>query len=76
MRSVSVAFLSILCAALVSPASADNDKGKGNSHGGPKAGKYDNDRAGATMTIGATAAGPPSIAARPIPSGWCRISRS
>ena len=44
MRSVSIAFLSILCAALVSPASADNDKGKGNSHGGPKAGKHDNDR--------------------------------
>jgi hypothetical protein len=44
MRSVSNAFLSILCAALVSPASADNDKAKGNSHGGPKAGKYDNDR--------------------------------
>jgi hypothetical protein len=43
-RSVSAAFLSILCAALVSPASADNDKGKGNSHGGPKAGKSDNDR--------------------------------
>ena len=44
MRSVSIAFLSILCAALVSPASADNDKGKGNSHGAPKAGKSDNDR--------------------------------
>ena len=44
MRSVSIALMSILCAALVSPASADNDKGKGNSHGGPKAGKYDNDR--------------------------------
>ena len=44
MRSVSIAFLSILCAALVSPASADNDKGQGNSHGGPKAGKHDNDR--------------------------------
>jgi len=44
MRAVSIAFLSILCAALVSPASADNDKGKGNSHGGPKAGKSDNDR--------------------------------
>ena len=43
MRSVSIALMSILCAALVSPASADNDKGKGNS-GGPKAGKYDNDR--------------------------------
>ena len=44
MRAVSIAFLSILCAALVSPASADNDKGKGNSHGGPKDGKSDNDR--------------------------------
>ena len=44
MRSVSIAVLSVLCAALVSPASADNDKGKGNSHGGPKAGKHDNDR--------------------------------
>ena len=44
MRSVSIALMSILCAALVSPASADNDKGKGNSHGGPKAGKSDNDR--------------------------------
>ena len=43
MRSVSIALMSILCAALVSPASADNDKGKGNS-GGPKAGKSDNDR--------------------------------
>jgi Ni/Co efflux regulator RcnB len=44
MRRVSIALTSILCAALVSPASADNDKGKGNSHGGPKAGKHDNDR--------------------------------
>ena len=44
MRSVSIALMSILCAALVSPASADNDKGKGNSHGGPKAAKSDNDR--------------------------------
>ena len=44
MRNVSIAILSILCATLVSPASADNDKGKGNSHGGPKAGKHDNDR--------------------------------
>ena len=44
MRSVSVALFSILCAALVSPASADNDKGKGNSQGGPKAAKSDNDR--------------------------------
>ena len=46
MRSVSAVFLSILCAALVSPASADSDKGKGNSHGGPKAGKHDNDDRG------------------------------
>jgi Ni/Co efflux regulator RcnB len=46
MRSVSIALLSILCAALVSPASADNDKGKGNSHGGPKAGKHDNEDRG------------------------------
>lgn len=44
MRSVSIAILSILCAALVSPASADNDKGKGSSHGGPKAVKSDNNR--------------------------------
>ena len=43
MRSLSIAVLSVLCAALVSPASADNDKGKGNSHGGPNAGKHDND---------------------------------
>lgn len=44
MRSVSIALMSILCAALASPASADNDKGKGNSHGSQKAGKSDNDR--------------------------------
>ena len=44
MRSVSIALMSILCATLASPASADNDKGKGNSHGGPKAAKSDNDR--------------------------------
>jgi Ni/Co efflux regulator RcnB len=44
MRSASIALMSILCAALVSPAAADNDKGKGNNHGGHKAGKSDNDQ--------------------------------
>ena len=44
MRIGSIALMSILCAALASPASADNDKGKGNGHGGgPKADKSDND---------------------------------
>ena len=44
MRSGSIALISILCAALASPASADNDKDKGNGHGGgPKADKSDND---------------------------------
>jgi Ni/Co efflux regulator RcnB len=46
MRSASIAFIAILCAALVSPASADNDKNKGHGHGGgggPKAEKNDND---------------------------------
>ena len=76
MRSVSIAFMSILCAALVSPASADNDKGKGNSHGGPKAGKSDNDRGRGDNDDRGNSGGPPSIAARPIPSWWCRISRS
>ncbi len=45
MRSTSIALISILCAALASPASADNDKNKGNGHGGgPKADRSDNDR--------------------------------
>ena len=45
MRSVSIALISILCSALALPASADNDKDKGNSHrGGAKADKSDNDR--------------------------------
>jgi Ni/Co efflux regulator RcnB len=44
MRTVSIAFISLLCAALASPASADNDKNKGNGHGGgPKAEKNDNE---------------------------------
>lgn len=33
MRTVSIAFISILCAALALPASADNDKGKGRGNG-------------------------------------------
>lgn len=45
MRSVSIALMSILCAAMVTPASADNDKGKGSGNGGPKVEKNDkNDR--------------------------------
>jgi len=44
MRTVSIAFISLLCATLVSPALADNDKNKGGGHGGgPKADKRDND---------------------------------
>ncbi len=47
MRTVSIAFISLLCAALVSPALADNDKSKGNNQGGgpkaDKADKHDND---------------------------------
>jgi len=43
MRPVSIAFIAILCAALASPVSADNDKNKGKGHGGgPKADKHDN----------------------------------
>ena len=47
MRTSSIAILSLLCAALVSPALADNDKNKGNNQGGgpkgDKADKRDND---------------------------------
>ncbi len=46
MRTDSIAILSLLCAALVSPALADNDKNKGNQGGGHKgdnAGKHVND---------------------------------
>ena len=50
MRTASIAFISILCAALALPASADNDKGKGQGqsqgkgHGqGHGQGKGDND---------------------------------
>ena len=46
MRTVSISL--ILCAALVSPALADNDKNKGGGHGGgpkaDKADKHDNDK--------------------------------
>jgi Ni/Co efflux regulator RcnB len=43
MRTTSIAFIAILCAALAAPAAADNDKNKGNQGGGPKAEKHDND---------------------------------
>lgn len=44
MRTVSIAFISLLCATLVLPALADNDKNKGGGHGGgPKADKHDKD---------------------------------
>jgi Ni/Co efflux regulator RcnB len=44
MRTAPIVVLSLLCALLASPASADNDRGKGNNHGGDaKAGKSDND---------------------------------
>jgi hypothetical protein len=43
MRTISIALMSILCTAMASPASADNDKVKGNNHGSSKAGKSDND---------------------------------
>ncbi len=52
MRTSSIAILSLLCAALVSPALADNDKNKGNgggnngNKGGDKADKHDNDNKG------------------------------
>jgi Ni/Co efflux regulator RcnB len=43
MRTSSIAILSLFCAALMSPALADNDKNKGgNQGGGPKADKADN----------------------------------
>jgi Ni/Co efflux regulator RcnB len=46
MRAVSIAVVSILCAALTAPASADNDKdkGHGHGHGGPKVERNDNDQ--------------------------------
>lgn len=44
MRTASIAFIAILCAALAAPATADNEKNKGNSQGGgSKADKHDND---------------------------------
>ncbi len=42
MGTASIAFMSILCARLASPTSADNDKNK-DHRGGPKAAKSDND---------------------------------
>jgi Ni/Co efflux regulator RcnB len=46
MRAVSIAFVSILCAALTAPVFADNgkDKGHGQGHGGPKVERNDNDQ--------------------------------
>lgn len=45
MRKVSLVLLSLVCAALASPAGADNDKNKGNQGGGKgnKADNHDND---------------------------------
>lgn len=43
MRTVSIALVSLLCAALVSPASAENDKDHGHGHGGGKSEKFEND---------------------------------
>ena len=66
MRPASIAFISILCAALALPALADNDKGKGNGqgqgqnqgkgHGQGKADKdkdndNDNDRRGRAVVV-------------------------
>lgn len=43
MRTTSIAFIAILCAALAAPVAADNDKNKGNNQGGgPKADKHGN----------------------------------
>jgi Ni/Co efflux regulator RcnB len=48
MRRISLAVISLFCAALVSPAMADNDKNKGGGHGGghkaEKADKHDKDK--------------------------------
>ncbi|MEI8152440.1 MAG: hypothetical protein WCG92_12690 [Hyphomicrobiales bacterium] len=51
MRTGSIVLLSLLCAALASPAWADNDKNKGNQGGGKgdkadKSDKHDNDNKG------------------------------
>ena len=51
MRTGSIVLLSLLCAALVSPVLADNDKNKGNQGGGKgdkadKSDKHDNDNKG------------------------------
>ena len=52
MRTFSVALVSILCAALVSPASADNDKDKGHGRGnGNKAEHNDNDHRGGVVIV-------------------------
>ena len=47
MRAVLIALVSVLCAAMISPASADNDKNKGQGRDNPKGQQiviYDRDR--------------------------------
>ena len=39
MRAVSIALVSVLCAAMISPASADNDKNKGQGRDNPNMGR-------------------------------------
>jgi len=39
VRAVSIALVSVLCAAMISPASADNDKNKGQGHDNPNMGR-------------------------------------
>ena len=39
MRAVLIAFVSVLCAAMISPASADNDKNKGQGRDNPNLGR-------------------------------------
>jgi Ni/Co efflux regulator RcnB len=66
MRTALIVLLSLLGAALVLPAGADNDKNKGNGHGGgpkaDKADKHDNDNKGghgnSGVVIEQRAAGP------------------
>ena len=71
MRTSSIVLLSLLCAALVSPALADNDKNKGNGPKGDKGGdkadkadKHDNDNKGrgnSGVVIEQRAAAPPVV---------------
>ena len=56
MRITSIAFMAILCGALVSPVSADDGKGKRNDQGGPKAETSANDRGRGSNDRGSSAA--------------------